>query len=367
MKRENGFTLVEVTIVMAIMSIVIIMVNSMMANSIDTINDGKLLADMRDEALRGLDMLTADLIESDVDKIDTSYRYQDTLNGWWWAENHFPSYFGAESKQCSNWACPWALNADGTYKEPHAHTTSNFQQGDGYTGVWDMGKNYPASYEGDVCKYDGTPLNMWGEYLDGIKIGSARDIYGNFVTWEGSTIGPDDQSFIFYYPVRNPRKNSMELRRYQVFVSDLFPSWDTQVGPDGNDQLVYNPNGGAQENPNTLYDDPSSPNWISFVYTSDNSGSISDWYTAHPTEDPVGTPRPLLNGKPNLNMIFDGDGDGVYSTEPGQSDADYDYFYVWQDGGPWGQFYTYKQRGTWGSPNYMYVFMVVYLTTGETY
>lgn len=361
-KVQAGVTLVEVIIVTAILTVLLGMGLKMLLDVSRVQKQQTASSDMQFTADRVLNDLSSYLEKTSLRYVDTRMRVKDgTL---YETSDKFPVSYYPDMMQCPSETCPFSWNADTGSVNPETglfssnynfyndlgtwyHNSTYFDGSFSGKGTSQAGKIYndyydPANPGQTLCQYDGSVLQKWTT-MDVLQFPVPYDMKQKFVVGEGQDETPDWQGYLIYAPYYNHSRETLELRRYSIFITDFFREfpWKQEVATA----------------PNPLYDVTSTE-------------SIRPEVTQVATEEYVAEDLPIpdatynkitVNGdyptswgtddstnedKPTLHDLFDFDGDGQIESNnhPEGGEATEEWFRLYPsrslDSGRWDDDHT---------------------------
>lgn len=338
-KTGNGFTLVEMMIVTVIFSVLAGVAFKMLNNVTQLQEQAFSSTDMQVNADHVFEDLSFYLKKSSLKFVDTRMRVRD--GSVFEASDKFPVSYFPEMMQCPNENCPYAWNADVNSADPETgmfssnygyysdsgnldHNRSYFGNSAADRGTAHAGKIYNDYFQPDhpgetVCRYDGSVLRQWLT-MDVLQFPVPYDMKHEFVVGEGQDERPDWQGYLIYAPYYNRGQETLEIRRYAIFLTDFF--FRLPWRGDNKNPLYTGSMNDIRSGVTDVYDQnyvgPRTDSSPKSTYNDiDINGSKSGFFPDAWGSDPQDN-----DDKPTLHDLFDFDGDGQIETNhnPGGTD-----------------------------------------------
>jgi hypothetical protein len=226
LKRDDcGFTLVEATVVLSLMTVALLTGLQLLSQSAAQTEQATSLFLNEDRARGGLSGMFDIVAETSILHVDTAMRVHGLLV----ANDIFSDRFtipGVVLRQCTSPTCAFHTRDDLTVFEDRLYCGHEYRTGL-LGGPVTRGKNWPATMSS--CPLDGWPLST-APRLDGAKFFIPRTESGTFTKTPTGT--PIWSGLVFLFPYVS-HHGLCELRRYDVYVSDLLagtltysPAWN---------------------------------------------------------------------------------------------------------------------------------------------
>ncbi len=278
--RKTGFTLLEVIIVLALFS-TIMTATLMTLNSSSTIQQSQQQQTaMQTSSRQILNDIKKHLSEANLstNEVDTRMRWHfqdewetyDKFHTWVYTRkpNSSSDYYPA-LVQCPERVCGWVWDgANYNRKYEKFNVNFNYQDGSGsplfnynlydssnlalmkgfsrsgriYNNLFDPNEHTSNGFNPFASGYDhttaqcikgsGARLSPFVQ-LDVLQFPTPRSVKDEYITNEGKGRGPDFQGWLIYAPYYDRHQKRLEIRRFSLFVRDLFSTfpWNGNSGP----------------------------------------------------------------------------------------------------------------------------------------
>lgn len=362
--RKSGFTLLEVVIVLALFS-TIMTATLMTLNSSSSIQQSQQKQTAMQTSSRAiLNDIKKHLGEANLsaNEVDTRMRWHfedewetyDKFHTWIYKKDSSSGDFYPAMVQCPERLCGWVW--DGTnYKRKYEKFNMNFnyQNGNGnpifnynlydssnlanmkgfsrsgriYNNFYDPNTHSTNGFNPYASGYDHTTAQCIKGHgarlspmvqLDVLQFPTPRSVKDEYITNEGTGRGPDFQGWLIYAPYYDRNQERLEIRRFGVFVRDLFSTfpWNGNDGPNYQSPVnnIDSINGDVIDAA-----DSSAPIQTSDYITDyagynqmEEDGSTGERPPDWPDIDPTDGDR---DPKPTLMHLFDFNGNNLIETD----------------------------------------------------
>jgi type II secretory pathway pseudopilin PulG len=206
---------IEIFMSLILFSLILAIAFSFLNTSQDVFISQSAISNATENARIAMDKLVSELTQTSLSTIDTTFRPNSPTLKW---SNHYQETL-LKNKYCSSSTCLWNT-AGGQALNPLSRVSWNY-------GVDGLGKSFRTKqgriwldFTGNSCPLDGSLLLSYC-FLDGIKFFSPYNRLGE------TQVNPITgklrwQSIVFYFPYRKAEAKTFELRRYVVYLNDLF-------------------------------------------------------------------------------------------------------------------------------------------------
>lgn len=375
----RGATLVEMMVGMTVFTIILAGLFAALQTAQDTIGQSEALSSNVEDSAKISDRIKADLEESNIGTVDTSFRGHSA--GYDYMTNHVWDQI-SPIRQCSSTNCRFNMRSEGgtpTPIEPQVLAGRNY-------GFYGTGAPFLAASgqvwkrpQGVLCPLDNSYLYVGAE-VDIVSFFSPRNPNGRFVSEEYSGSEAllqmqkraDAQCIVIYYPYYDEQVDQYQLRRSVVYLQDMLYDGDL-LAPYQSDRA----DDVLQQVRNTTYGDFYSYQSSGWAATASGvrwaaNRTLSYEPDGDPVKDTDGS-YVLVGGQPTLVDLLDfstdgttdGQPDGSIPLTPATSDAGNDYVSAWSstqqnpDGTSYtsSYYYRYKYLSGTGVTKYFYLYL----------
>ncbi len=349
--ERAGVTLLEVMIVVAVFATMMWAVFITLDNAATMKETGTRELAMQSSSRQMLDEISTRLKEAQLSahEVDTRMRWlfddeyeaYDKFHTWAYVRDDGGAFQPA-MLQCPETECGWAVQSgiriprftkfvsnyhyiDGTpdHFEDFYDGSASPQPGKGfsyagrvYNDLFDSNRHtenglnpYLSGYSPTTArcvKGNGARLSPLVQ-LDVLQFPTPRNIKDQYITNERPGMSPDKQGWLIYAPYYNAGTETLQLRRYSIFVTDFFKTFPWN----GNSNPLYDP---AVEETETM--DPDVVDVADSVFT-DFTGEYEEDMTSYNKviEGGSNLPPDWDNNKPDLKDMFDFNGNNLIETD----------------------------------------------------
>ncbi len=359
---HGGFTLLEVTIVLALFSTIMAATLMTLRTSSSVQRSQYLQTTMQNSSRQILNDIKkhlgeANLSENEIDTrmrwhIDDEWETYDKFHAWVFTGDADSDRFYPALVQCPQFFCGWSWDgaqpdrkfmkfaANFNYQDDAGtplyayefydsssltHPKGFSRSGRIYNDFYDPDEHSMNGFNPFSSGYDETTaqcIKGWGArlsplvQLDVLQFPTPRNVKDNYITDEGGGRGPDDQGWLIYAPYYDEEFERLEMRRFGLFVTDLFETFPWKDSTNNSNPLYATPVKATDSVPSEVI------NAADSVVPIQTDDYITGYGTYNKVEEDGSTgkqPPDWLDKdhgpKPTLKHLFDFNGNNLIETD----------------------------------------------------